>query len=107
MPVPPPPPSCTGFIPGDGEEPIPTPGEDIGQDIYTDEVSTSESEIDPDGHYDVIQDEYTGNTYHNIALTRDFFTNNAKTQYLVVELMDRTPEPRGDPNHWSDDTEEG
>lgn len=101
MPVPPPPPSCTGFIPGNGESPIPNPAEDIGNDIYNDDVLTAESEIDPDGHYDVIQDEYTGNTYHNIALKRDFFTNNSKTQYLMVELMDRTP--GSDSNHWSVD----
>lgn len=107
VPVPPPPPSCTGFVPDVAGGALPDPGEDIGRDIYTDEIPTAESEIDPDADYDVIQDEYSGNTYYNIALTRDFFTNNAKSQYLMVELMDRTPEPSGDPNHWSDDTEEG
>lgn len=91
MPVPPPPPSCTGFVPGRDAEPIPNTSEELGVDIYNEDVPETENEIDPQGHYNVIQDEYTGNTYHNIALTRDFFTNNSKTQYLMVELMDRVP----------------
>lgn len=102
MPIPPPPPSCTGFVPGKGEFPIPNPAKDIGQDIYNDETPVTESEIDPDGNYDVVQDEYTGDTYYNIALKRNFFVNNAKTQYLMVELMDRTQ--GSDSNHWSDDS---
>lgn len=103
MPVPPPPPSCTGFVPGPGEEPIPNPIDDMGRDIYDEEIPTAENEIDPDGHYEVRQDEYTGNTYHNIALTRNFFTNNAKTQYLMVELMDRYG-AEVDSNNWDVDT---
>lgn len=104
--VPPPPTSCTGFVPDLASGSLPDPGADIGRDIYNDEVPTAESEIDPDGHYEVRQDEYTGNTYYNVPLKRDFFTNNAKTQYLMVELMDRAPDS-GDSNHWSDDTQEG
>lgn len=90
--VPPPPTSCSGFVPDNAQGSIPETGADIGDDIYDDASSSSEPNgIDPEGHYEVVQAEYTGNTYHNIALTRDFFTNNAKAQYLMVELMDRNP----------------
>lgn len=102
MPVPPPPTSCTGFVPGPGASPIPNPGADIGKDIYDDD-SSSEIPISIGGEYEVVQDEYTGNTYYNIALKKDFFTNNSKAQYLMVELMNRTN--NGCSNiTWGDDT---
>ena len=82
-------------------------GINIGDDIYEDADSSSKpNDIDPKGNYDVVQEDYAGNTYYNIALTKDFFTNNAKMQYLMVELMDRNPNtnPDGCTNRWSDDT---
>jgi hypothetical protein len=84
--------------------PAPATGSSIGDDIYEDEVQTPTSnEIDPEGHYEVVQDEYSGNTYYNIAIKKDFFTNNSKAQYLMVELMNRTN--NGESNvTWGDDT---
>ena len=82
-------------------------GINIGDDIYEDADSSSKpNDIDPKGNYDVVQEDYAGNTYYNIALTKDFFTNNAKMQYLMVELMDRNPNTNPDrcTNRWSDDT---
>ena len=80
-----PPPQCSGFVPGpDG---IPARPEAIGSDIFTDEIPPAESEIAPGGKYEVIQEEYTGNTYYNIPLKKNAFNANLKTQYLMVELM--------------------
>ena len=82
-------------------------GINIGDGIYEDADSSSKpNDIDPKGNYDVVHEDYAGNTYYNIALTKDFFTNNAKMQYLMVELMDRNPNtnPDGCTNRWSDDT---
>ena len=100
--VPPPPVSCTGFLPDAARDSIPEQPQDIGEDIYDDDAAQTGS-IDPDAHYDVVQDEYSGNTYYNIPLKRDFFVNNSKTQYLMVELMGRNPDVN-DPNHWVDET---
>lgn len=103
-PIPPPPISCSGFVPPDAKDALPDQPQDIGTDIYNDDVDSSESEINSSDKYEVIQDDYSGNTYYNVSLKRNFFPNDAKAQYLVLELMDRTS--RGnETNYWSDDTQ--
>jgi hypothetical protein len=89
MPLPPPPISCTGFVPDIAYDSIPEFPKSIGRDIYNDEVQVQESEIDPDREYDVLQQEYSADNYYNIPLKRNFFVNNSKAQYIVFELQDR------------------
>lgn len=103
--VPPPPTSCSGFVPDLASGSLPNPGADIGRDIYNDEVPVAESQIDPDGNYEVRQEEYSGpdNNYYNIVLKRDFFPNNAKTQYLMIELADKPRGSTSDEVRWSDE----
>lgn len=98
MPIPPPPPSCTGFVPGCGENPIPETSMNLGQDIYDDNALVQESELQLNEEYDVVQDVYSGpeNAYYNITLKKNFFTNNSKTQYLTLVLRNETVEQDGD-----------
>lgn len=53
--------------------------------------------IDPEKEYEVVYEEYEGNTYYNITLNEGFFMDESKTQYLAVELVDRTEVPEVDP----------
>ena len=104
IPVPVPPISCSGFIPEQSKDTIPPQPEGIGTDIYNDSALQRDSEIDPSIHYEVRQEDYTGNTYHNISLKRNFFRNDAQTQYIMLELMDRNSAPKNSSNYWTDDT---
>lgn len=63
--------------------PIGEGGIDMGDD-----GDSTEDFIDPEKEYDVVYEDYQGNTYYNITLDEGFFMDESKTQYLAVELVD-------------------
>ena len=91
--LPQPPNSCTGVLPPTTSQTSTFDPEAMPDNPFDVEDDSGESEIDPQRIYETIYDEYEGNTYYNIPLKRSFFVNSAKTQYLMVELMDKVIVP--------------
>lgn len=85
----PPPVNCTGFVPPAADGSIPVPPLPIGGDIFDDSpesTTATGSAIDPEGTYEVLNEEYETDTYFNIVLRHNDFTNTTQQQFLVLEL---------------------
>lgn len=84
-PIPPlPPPSCSGFVPPPASGTLPEPTYP-GDDIFNDDPDVDYGQLDPDVDYEVLNEEYSTNTYYNIVLKRSDFPHAAKTLFLLVE----------------------
>ena len=88
-PVPQPPNSCLGVLPPMNSQTEGFDPEAMPPDPFNIEDDSGESDIDPKKRYEVVHDDYEGNTYYNIALKRNFFVNGSTTQYFMVETMDK------------------
>ena len=77
----PPPPPCAPCMPS---------SEDFGELDFDDATAGTSPipAIDPNARYDVVYDDYAGDTYYNVSLKEGFFMDSANTQYLAVEVED-------------------